>query len=244
MRTSGRAACLASVTAVCLALAASALAWRHPTPSERSAITRVASDTPTASHKKVRVSAIRVSTAGPWASAQVAVYFGKQPDYATDILHQVHGKWIVASTGTAGEGCVMPRKDQQSLGLYGYPCRMSSLSSFLSPDRKVWCGVGSTQSFCVTGGGAANGGTPPQSGATLTRAGKVTICSVAVPSISRSCTQNWDSGAPVLMVGQETERDGVLCKSGTDGITCTLASGPGKGKGFLISSTTVRRVGP
>jgi hypothetical protein len=376
MRTSGRAICVALVSAFSLTVAASALAWRSPTASERSAITSAALRTPTAAHEKVHVSRIRVSTAGPWASASVAVYFGKQPDYATDILHKVHGKWRVASTGTAGEGCVMPRKDQQSLGLLGYPCRHStitkarvglprpiyfwsnlpvainkqnpmvirpktfllfedgqwvlqgmhwtgwgssvahgtgissssngipnaaqgkriktwarvtlsnpgrfqghevyrcfslavpppanygpqplclarsggawvlkskarSLSSFLSPDRKVWCGMGSAQSFCVTGGGGTSGGNPPQTGATLFSDGKVTLCSVPVPSVSQGCTQNWDPAAPVLKVGQETELDGVLCKSEADGITCVRAAGAGTGKGFLISATTVRRV--
>jgi hypothetical protein len=127
MRKSGWAVCAALVSAFCLTVAASALAWRSPTAGERTAITSAALRTPTAAHRKVHVSRIRVSTAGPWASALVAVYFGQQPDYATDILHKVYGKWRVASTGTAGEGCVMPRQDQRSLGLFGYPCRHSTI---------------------------------------------------------------------------------------------------------------------
>jgi hypothetical protein len=104
------------VTALCLVVPASAMAWRHPTPSERSAITRVARHTPHAGRSNVQVSYIRVSTVGPWASATVAIQVAGFPDYATDILHKVHGSWTNASVGTSGEWCVMPRKDKRNLG--------------------------------------------------------------------------------------------------------------------------------
>ena len=55
---------------------------------------------------------------------------------------------------------------------------------------------------------------------------------------------NWDVDSPVLRVGEQNFVDGVLCKSQTTGITCTLTAGAGKGKGFLINSTSVTRVGP
>jgi hypothetical protein len=111
------------VAAVCLTFTASAMAWRQPTASERQAITRAASRTPTAApHPKVHVSNIRVSTVGPWASARITIYIGGGPDIATDILHKVRGKWINAGAGTAGEECVMPLKDRRNLGLAGYPC--------------------------------------------------------------------------------------------------------------------------
>jgi len=113
---SARAICVALVTVLCLTVTASAMAWRHPTGSERQAITNAASRTPHAGHSKVHVSRIRVSTVGPWASTTVAVYFGNVPDFATDILHKVHGKWINDGAGTSGEWCVMPRKDQRNLG--------------------------------------------------------------------------------------------------------------------------------
>jgi hypothetical protein len=73
-----------------LTFAASAMAWRPPTQSQR-----------------------QVSTVGPWASAGVTIY---PLGLSTDILHKVHRKWILASNGTAGEWCVMPRKDQRNLG--------------------------------------------------------------------------------------------------------------------------------
>ncbi|HEY3758821.1 MAG TPA: hypothetical protein VGL37_03620 [Solirubrobacteraceae bacterium] len=108
---------------LCLVLVASALAWRAPTRSEQQAITRVAERAPHAKRAHVHVSDIRVSTVGPWADATVTLYFGNAPDNATDILHRVHGKWINASLGTAGEWCVMPTKDQRNLGFSaGYPC--------------------------------------------------------------------------------------------------------------------------
>lgn len=123
MRKSHLMICLALVTVLGLTLSVSAMAWRYPTQNERSAITRVLSRALRVSHRKFHISHIRVSTAGPWASAAVRIYFGNLPVSATDILHDVRGKWILVSSGTAGEGCVMPRKDQRSLGLFGYPCR-------------------------------------------------------------------------------------------------------------------------
>lgn len=116
---------MALVSVLCLTLTASAMAWRDPTRSERQAITLAASRTPHAGHSKVHVSRIRVSTVGPWASAELVIYLGNVPDDATDILHKVHGKWLNDGAGTAGEWCVMPRKDQQNLGfdVVGYRCR-------------------------------------------------------------------------------------------------------------------------
>jgi hypothetical protein len=55
--------------------------------------------------------------------------------------------------------------------------------------------------------------------------------------------QNWDTGAPILRVGQEIRADNVLCESGRSGIICTIASGSHKGKGFLISAKLVRQLG-
>ena len=120
--------------------------------------------------------------------------------------------------------------------------RALALSSFLSPDHKVWCGIDSQQTFCVTGGGPASP-SGPQTGATLYPNGRVTLCSVPSPSISQACTQNWDPGAPVLKVGQETAVDGVLCRSQASGITCTLLAGKSAGKGFAISASNMRRIG-
>jgi hypothetical protein len=118
---SARTMCVALVGVLCLTVTASAMAWRRPTGGERKAITHAAISA-AAPHKKVHVSKIRLSTVGPWASAGVTIY---PLGLSTDILHKVHGKWILASNGTAGEWCVMPRKDQQNLGfdVVGYRCR-------------------------------------------------------------------------------------------------------------------------
>jgi hypothetical protein len=110
-RNVARVAVLA-VILLCLTLAASAMAWRAPTGTERAAITQAAmSNTPP--HKKVHVSNIHVSTVGPWASAEVTI---SPLGASTDILHQVHSKWIIVCNGTAVDSCVMPRKDKRNLG--------------------------------------------------------------------------------------------------------------------------------
>jgi|ERR1019366_7367502 hypothetical protein len=106
-----------------LAFVAAAFGWRRPTNSERKAITSVAADVPHAGGSRVHVNSIRVSTVGPWASATLRIYVDAQPDFATDILHRVHGKWRNASSGTSAEWCVMPRRDQRNLGFpSSYPC--------------------------------------------------------------------------------------------------------------------------
>lgn len=121
------------------------------------------------------------------------------------------------------------------------------LANFLSPDRKVWCGgggIGTDAMFCGTGGEQTSNPNPPQSSATMGSTGKITLCEVAASSFSAVCLQNWDATAPVLAYGQQSEVQNILCTSATSGITCVVASGPGKGRGFFINATTVRRVGP
>jgi len=114
---------LVAVTVLSLVFAGAASAWRAPTLSERQAIRRVAEGTGHAGAGKVHVSDIHVSTVGPWSSAVIAVYFNGEPDDAVDILHKVHGTWLLTkhSPGTFGEQCGigMPRKDQQNLGFSG-----------------------------------------------------------------------------------------------------------------------------
>ncbi|MGA9856279.1 MAG: hypothetical protein WBQ18_00380 [Solirubrobacteraceae bacterium] len=119
-----------------------------------------------------------------------------------------------------------------------------ALTGFLSPDHRVWCGLSNTQSFCVTGGQPVGSNTnPPQRGATLSPSGKVTTCNVPVPTFSAQCTQNWDPQAPVLRYGAQTEADGVLCTSARNGITCVLAAGAHKGRGFRVSPSADVPVG-
>jgi hypothetical protein len=172
-----------------------------------------------------------------------------------DVVRRVGGRWHYVTSGSADIPCSrlgIPDAVSRDLHL---PCAVTAptgplgarhLKNFLSPDRKVWCGMGS-QTFC----GAGLAGfreTFPISLATLSSNGKVTICFDAQPPptghAGDSCLENWDENARVLHVGQENYVDGVLCKSETNGITCTLTAGAGQGKGFFINSTSVKRVGP
>ena len=106
-----------------LAFVAVALGWRRPTNSERKAISSVAARVPHAGGSRLRVSGIRVSTVGPWASAGLTIVVDGYSDTATDVLHKVHGRWRNASWGTSAEWCVMPRRDQRNLGFpASYPC--------------------------------------------------------------------------------------------------------------------------
>ncbi len=114
---------------------------------------------------------------------------------------------------------------------------------FLSPDGKVWCGAGPT-TFCGTGGDPSAPSNGPQTLGSLAANGKVTLCRVAHSSVSEVCLQNWDDTAPTLKVGQSTERNNILCTSALAGITCTIASGPAKGRGFHVNATSLKRVGP
>jgi hypothetical protein len=116
-------------------------------------------------------------------------------------------------------------------------------TEFRSPDGEVWCGTGPT-TFCATGGASSDPSGGPQTSGTLTPNGKVTLCRVAHASVSAVCLQNWDDTAPMLAVGQSTERNNILCTSATSGITCTIASGAAKGRGFVISASSLNRVGP
>jgi hypothetical protein len=118
---------LLGVSALGLLFVARASAWRKPTPSERSAIVGVAKRTPHAGNSPIHVSNIRVSTVGPWASANITVYVGSNhvPDGAFEILRKQHGRWVLTkhSPGTAAVSCGigMPLKDQRNLGVVCTP---------------------------------------------------------------------------------------------------------------------------
>jgi hypothetical protein len=123
------------------------------------------------------------------------------------------------------------------------PAAVRHFSEFRSPDGEVWCGAGQT-TFCGTGGAASDPAGGPQTLGSLAANGKVTLCRVAHSSVSTVCLQNWDDTAPKLEVGESTERNNIRCTSALAGITCTIASGPAKGRGFHINATTVQRIGP
>ena len=173
------------------------------------------------------------------------------------ILRRARGRWDYVTAGSAMLPCGrlgIPVAVRQDLHL---PCVVTlpngprgarHLTDFLSPDRKVWClSGGGMPAFPFSCG--ANPRTFPMFSANLFNQGKVTICRIThliqqPGHPPDTCFVNWDDQASVLQVGQQNYVDGVLCKSATNGITCSLTAGIGRGKGFFINSTSVSRVGP
>jgi hypothetical protein len=122
-RTLASGALVLAALACLIVLVTPAGAWRRPSFNERRAVATAASRVSHAGSSSVRVSDIRLSTIGPWASATVTIYFGTLPDNAVDILHRVRGVWKNVGLGTAGEWCVMPAGDQRNLGFpASYSC--------------------------------------------------------------------------------------------------------------------------
>jgi hypothetical protein len=176
-----------------------------------------------------------------------------------DLVQRVRGHWRYVTAGSAELPCRRLRVPVAVSRDLRLPCAVTiptgplgaqRLQTFLSPDQKIWC---------VSGGGVP--GSPfacaarpgenlpfPQFSAELSNSGNVTICSIThliqePGQPPDTCFENWDSQAPVLRIGKQNFVDGVLCKSQTSGITCTLTVGAEQGKGFFINSTSVRRVG-
>ena len=93
-----------------------------------------------------------------------------------------------------------------------YPTKLT-LNGFRSADREVWCTIDKRQTFCVAAKPDRN---PREHGATMLSDGTVTLCHVEHPSLAASCTQNWDSQAPLLLPGQTTQVDGFRCTAKTE----------------------------
>ena len=177
-----------------------------------------------------------------------------------DVMQRAGGRWHYVTSGSAGLQCgrygipVAVRQDLHlacAVGLPTGPAGARHLQSFLSPDRKVWClsdvGMPGFPFSCAASPAPLGGG--PEFSAYLSNQGNVTICRIThliqqPGHPTDSCFVNWDVDSPVLRVGEQNFVDGVLCKSLSTGITCTLTAGAGKGKGFLINSTSVTRVAP
>jgi hypothetical protein len=107
---------------------------------------------------------------------------------------------------------------------------------FRSADNQIWCGANvagpGTRFFCAS----PRGGTgSSQHSAILYKDGHAKLCNVAVATLSTECYQNWGVDTPFLGLGKENYINGVLCKYRIAGMTCTLTSGPGKGRGFRIN---------
>ncbi|HJS96286.1 MAG TPA: hypothetical protein VJ741_18620 [Solirubrobacteraceae bacterium] len=107
----GFAASPASAVLACgallLATPAGALAARAPDRNERRAITRAALITDGGPSLLIRASDIRVSTAGPWATAQVATYQARSPkqpeQVAVESFYRSHGRWLDTNNANTPE---------------------------------------------------------------------------------------------------------------------------------------------
>lgn len=112
------------------------------------------------------------------------------------------------------------------------------LTSFLSPDKGIWCSIATGQTAgiedttCATASGKMGG--------TLSPDGSVSLCR----NMPYPCVQNWDPDAPVLRDGQRTQLNGFACVPAGGAMTCTVTKGAGKGKGFRIDATSVSEVSP
>lgn len=90
-----RALAVVLLSGLWLIFPAAAMASRAPTAAERSAIVRAA-HAMVAPTERVRVSDIRVSTAGPWAAATLRLYLRGYPhpeQVARDAFYNDHGHW-------------------------------------------------------------------------------------------------------------------------------------------------------
>lgn len=102
--------------------------------------------------------------------------------------------------------------------------------SFASPDRHVTCYISRAETSCH-----AMNPSGPQYSARLSRAGAVSTCAAAIPSLKEHCFQQWDNELPTLRYGQRTTVEGFRCTSTREGIMCTRASAPGQGHGFNVN---------
>jgi hypothetical protein len=108
---------------------------------------------------------------------------------------------------------------------------------FLSPSHNLWCGVGDEDRFICS---SAN---RPHI-VILDRTGHSMICDPCTPNKQVFETGHPVAGSPVLQYGQTTEVGLYRCRSDQTGITCTVTSGSGKGRGFVINAAGVKLIGP
>jgi hypothetical protein len=119
--------------------------------------------------------------------------------------------------------------------------RVLHVPYFESPTRNIYCSVGDEDRvYCRTW-------TPPQS-ASMGIRGNVRTCKG-----SRRCTgpcgprtrriECSKAKVPKLAYGERDEVGPYRCKSAFTGVTCTVVSGAGKGKGFRIAREGIKRIG-
>jgi hypothetical protein len=108
---------------------------------------------------------------------------------------------------------------------------------FLSPSHNILCGLGDE------GAADCKSWNPPQR-AYMKWGGTLEICKGS-RCAGQPLTKAEIKATPVLEYGQRNDYAGYRCRSETTGITCTkLAPGKAHGKGFLISRSGIKRVGP
>jgi hypothetical protein len=109
------------------------------------------------------------------------------------------------------------------------------LTSFLSPDRQIWCSFSSTTGFdeTVYCGHQAD----PVRSAQLKDDGSF------IPCDGVGCVQNWDDKARVLKVGQAAEQRNLTCLAAQASVTCTVIGGKTAGKGFRFDAAGATAVG-
>ena len=163
------------------------------------------------------------------------------------ILRHARRRWDYVTEGSAITACGrfgIPVAVSRDLHL---PCLQTSgsqrsSSEFLSPDRKIWCllndAPGVREADCFYDANRLAGG--QEYAASLHANGQLTTCAWQ-PSQGGlyACVQNWDPSAPVLKSGQVDAIYQYRCQAAPTAITCTVDTGPGKGKGFTISATGV-----
>jgi hypothetical protein len=117
------------------------------------------------------------------------------------------------------------------------------LTEFLSPDRTIWCLFsnvpGSRQAYC--GYNDSLSAPSQEYAATLDPSGQLSTCAwQRGQNPLASCVQNWNKSATVLRSGQVDAIYQYRCTAVTrTTVTCKVATGTGKGKGFTISATGV-----
>jgi hypothetical protein len=158
-------------------------------------------------------------------------------------LCQVLPTGVQCTVTATGKGFLLTANSLTAVGGARIHAAPYHLSEFLSPDRAVWCGISAPPLLAFCAAARPSAANPAQHSAQLQRGGKVTLCSVARPSLAHVCVQNWDSSAPVLRAGQQSEVDGVLCTSARNGITCVLeAPSRHAGTGFRVNARSASRI--
>lgn len=214
--------------------------WGSPVARARG-LSSSSNDDPSAAQGKriITWAKVRLSKPGIFRGHRVyrciTVTVPRPAHYPPACLQRSH-RYIGLLTPGSGEPVGVPGSSDGTL----------DLTSFMSPDRKVWCTLDSFAAACGTEP------EPPTHSAWLTPKGKVSLCSVLqteYPEGSKvplTCFQNWpipSDHVPALEIGKTTQDSGFRCTSSAEGITCTDVAGAGKGNGFRVNKDEAVKVG-